>query len=71
MTDIFKKEYIDLNPVQKELVLKIKTKAEELHSLFSSVDEFDGMIARDKRCTDLAEQKLEESIMWIVKSISY
>ena len=70
MTDIFRKHTKDITIEQRDLILKIKTKAEELYDLYYTVDSFDSTYAKDREQIERAVCKLEESVMWAVKSIS-
>lgn len=63
--DTFRKEYTPLTDAQKEMVLKIKQKADELEALFDEVNTPN--IGRE---IALAKTKLEESIMWAVKGVT-
>lgn len=63
--DKFRKEYKQLTDSQKESMLKIKNKAEELDLLFDEIN--DPTMGRE---IALAKTKLEESIMWAVKGIT-
>ncbi len=67
MTDTFRKEYKELSAEVKDDMFVFKSKAEAL------LHEFDSANLReetDKRCMALAKTKLEESIMWAIKSIT-
>jgi hypothetical protein len=70
MTDIFKKHTKDITIEQRDLILKIKTKAEELYDLYYTVDSMSCTYAKDREQIERAVCKLEESVMWAVKSIS-
>lgn len=58
--DRFRKEYRELNPVNKSVIHAIKEQAEELEKLISL---FSG------REISIALTKLEESVMWATKGI--
>ncbi len=60
MSDVFRKEYKPLSDESKQRMVEIKDKAEELYSL----------IGDGTREMALARTKLEESVMWAVKSIT-
>ena len=63
MEDTFRKVYTPISDEQKERVLAIKTKADELLALFGKSED-----RSDKsRCAALAKTKLEEAVMWAVK----
>jgi len=64
--NIFRSVYRELSDDEKSLLNSIKDKAQELYELFPQTD--DGR-AKDRE-TSLAITKLEESIMWVVKSIT-
>lgn len=63
--NIFRKQYRELSVDEKALIEAIKTKAEELYALYPQTD---GRMAT--RELSLAATKLEESIMWAVKSLT-
>lgn len=63
---VFRPEYRELTPQEKQLVDVIKGQASILHTLITqSVSE-----GADPRCGATAKTKLEESIMWAVKGIT-
>lgn len=59
---IFRKAYRELSDEEKQLVLDIKTKAEELEALLSK--------CQPGRYLSLALTNLEQSVMWVVKHIT-
>lgn len=63
--DTFRKKYRPLTEEQKEMVLKIKSKAEELEKLFD-----DANISDMEREFSLAKYNLEQSVMWAVKGVT-
>jgi hypothetical protein len=65
-TTIFRQSYRALTEDEKSLMSQIKETAQELYELFPKTD--DGR-AKDRE-TSLAVTKLEESVMWAVKSIT-
>lgn len=60
MSDIFRKEYKPLSDAAKQRMADVKNKAQELYDL----------IGDGTREMALARTKLEESVMWAVKSIT-
>lgn len=64
--NIFRSAYRPLLTEEVSLMNNIKEKAFELYKLFPQTD---GGRAKDRE-TSLAITKLEESIMWVVKSIT-
>lgn len=60
--DIFNKNKIEISSVHNALILDIKNKAEELHTIFSCF--------HAPREMALAKIKLEESVMWAVKGVA-
>jgi hypothetical protein len=63
MTDVFRKEYKELDESQKSRINQIKNEAQKLH------ESFDWAIA-DKRMMALAKTNLEQAVMWAIKSIT-
>ena len=61
MNDTFRKEYKPLDDGQKQLMLDIKDKAEELHDLLELVGGREGSVAKTQ---------LETAIMWAVKGVT-
>lgn len=59
---VFRQEYRELTEEEKQRVLDIKTKAEELYELFDA--------STSPREMALAKTKLEESVMWAVKGVT-
>lgn len=59
--DVFRKSYQVLHPTRAELVESIKDKAAHLYGLFEYAN---------NREMSIAKTKLEEAVMWAVKSIS-
>lgn len=68
MEDIFRPEYRELSPEEKQLVDDIKTKAKELYDLIELAST-PGPSATG-RYLALAKTSLEESIMWATKGIT-
>lgn len=75
--DTFRKEYTPLNDRQKELVFQLKSKADELESLFeNSKWELINMEASDKaiqefsRAFALAQTNLQQSLFWAVYGVT-
>jgi hypothetical protein len=66
MNNIFRPEYRELTEEEKTRINEIKNKAQELYELLPVTE--DGRPA--DRETSLAVTKLEESVMWAVKSIT-
>jgi hypothetical protein len=65
MTDVFRKEYKEMDSKTKEAMEEIKNKAQELYNII------DGQIRSDNgREIALAKTNLEQSIMWAVKGIT-
>jgi len=67
MSDTFRKEYKQLDPLQKDSILMIKEKAEELLDTFESLN---ANMSIDARSMALAKTNLEQSVMWAVKAIT-
>jgi len=61
--DVFRKEYKQLNDSQKADINHIKNQAEQLYEIFADTK-------GDARMLSLAVTKLEESVMWAIKSIT-
>ena len=66
MEDTFRKNYGILTQEQKDQVLAVKNKAEELFFLIGKAEDR----SEKSRCLALAKTKLEESIMWAVKGLA-
>jgi hypothetical protein len=62
ITQVFRPQYRNLDQEEGRLINQIKDKAEELYALLSS--------AKSSREQSIAKTKLEESVMWSVKSIT-
>lgn len=60
--DRFRKNYTPVTNDQKDLVLAIKGKAEELEALIQSASSY------DHRLASIALHELEETVMWAVKA---
>ena len=67
MTNTFRKEYRPLSPEAKDDMFAFKSIADNLEHEFHEAGKRD---TTDKRCMQLAIEKLEESIMWSVKAIT-
>lgn len=71
MSDIFRKDYRMLTDLEKSFMSTIKTKANELYAAFEEAGKpgsrEQGMGAREMA---LAKTKLEEAVMWAIKSIT-
>lgn len=65
MSDVFRKEYKALSEEQKNTILSLKSKAEELLNQFELIGVNKSI---DPRSVSLAKTYLEQSIMWIVKA---
>ncbi len=63
--DMFRMEYRELNDKEKLVIADAKGKACGLYATFEM--EVEGA---DPRCQALAKTKLEEAIMWYVKSVT-
>lgn len=77
MTDIFRKEYKQIDKKTEEMLFLIKSEAERLLSLFERCEEDSNEsqydVSKSKICNRymvLAKTNLEQSIMWAVKSIT-
>lgn len=68
MTDVFRKEYVQLTDEQKAQGLAIKLKAEELLELFNKAVPMDERSERS-RCMAVARTNLETTIMWAIKGV--
>lgn len=66
MTDPFKKTYQPLSDAQKTLISDAKDQAAELLEIIEKVEK-----NHDIRAARLSRTKLEESVMWLVKSITW
>ena len=66
MEDTFRKNYGILTQEQKDQVLAVKNKAEELFFLIGKAEDR----SEKSRCLALAKTKLEESIMWAIKGLT-
>lgn len=66
MTNVFRPAYRELSDEEKAKINDIKDKAQELLGLYPV--SADGRAA--DRETSLAITKLEESVMWVVKSLT-
>ena len=64
MTDVFRKEYRQLDEVTKSRIEQIKNDAQKLW------DSFDWAINEDKRMMALAKTNLEQAVMWAIKAIT-
>ena len=62
MSPVFRKEQRHLTADEREQVNSIKQLAEDLHDLIDMLQP-----SRDR---DIAQVKLEESVMWSVKAVS-
>lgn len=60
--DVFRRGYKELSNEQVRLMFEIKLKAEELYAFYDSIEQ--------TRETTLAKTKLEESVMWAIKSLT-
>lgn len=65
--NVFRKAYRPLNDDEKAYLEALKNKAQELYDLISLYREHDVMHSRE---TALAQERLEESIMWAVKDVT-
>lgn len=65
MSDVFRKQYKALSEEQKNTILSLKSKAEELLNQFELIGVNKSI---DPRPVALAKTYLEQSIMWIVKA---
>lgn len=86
MSDVFRKQYRELNPDQLQALKNIKERAEKLFSSFEHDDTRTlqyhvavenpiesgsfFFIRADPRMMALAKTKLEEAVMWATKAIS-
>lgn len=66
MTDPFRKTYQPLSDAQKILISDAKDQAGELLEIIEKVEK-----QHDVRSARLAKTKLEESVMWLVKAITW
>ena len=64
VNDIFRKDYKSISDDQKNLILEIKTRAEDLYR------QYEKDVSFSPREMALAKTKLEESVMWAVKSLT-
>ena len=62
MSPVFRKEQRHLTADEREQVNSIKQLAEDLHDLIDMLP--------PSRARDIAQVKLEESVMWSVKAVS-
>jgi hypothetical protein len=62
MADIFRKEYRELTREDKEAMHQVKSKADDLNNFLLTLT--------PTRETSIAKTKLEEAVMWAVKSIT-
>ena len=62
MSPVFRKEQRHLNADERQQVNSIKQLAEDLHDLIDMLP--------PSRARDIAQVKLEESVMWSVKAVS-
>jgi hypothetical protein len=62
MSPVFRKEQRHLTADERQQVNSIKQLAEDLHDLIDMLP--------PSRARDIAQVKLEESVMWAVKAIS-
>lgn len=70
MSDVFHKGGYPITSGAIEFIEQVKTKAEELHVLFSKRPGCDpSSIFPDCRESAIAKTKLEEAVMWFVKGI--
>ncbi len=70
---VFRKVYRELSDEEKAKVESVKDAAETLYALFAPViiDDGKGLAGKsDSREMSLARTKLEESVMWAVKSLT-
>lgn len=66
--DIFRKEFGTLTEEQKANVYKVKCKAEELYDMLNKLPH--GQVIEPRNMA-IARTKLEEVVMWAVKSITF
>ena len=66
MDDVFRKHYGTLTDEQKNQMLVVKEKAEELLNLIGKGEDR----SEKSRCLALAKTNLEVAIMWAVKGIT-
>lgn len=65
MTDVFRKEYVNLSDEVKAKIASIKDKAQWLY------DEIEADITgSDQRMRALAKTNLEQAVMWAIKAIT-
>lgn len=69
MADTFRKEYTPLDDEQKEQMLAIKNKAEELEALFNAIAP-EGERSERSRLKAIANTQLELTIMVAVKAVT-
>lgn len=67
MSDVFRVEYKELTPKQKDQIKDIKLTAEILHNYMESVKTEDG---KGNRHIAIAQTNLEQAVMWAVKGAS-
>jgi hypothetical protein len=69
--DTYRKEYRPLTDKEKQLMEKIKIRAEKLEVLFDKVNTNRNEIpSASGREIALAKTKLEEAIMWAIKGLT-
>lgn len=67
--DTFRKEYTPLEDEQKQQMVAIKDKAQELLDLFNQAVPTEERSERS-RCMAVARTNLEQTVMWAVKGIT-
>jgi len=73
MSDVFHKNYNpNLSEEQKNLIVEIKNKAEELYALLEKADPVKAQFTPNLRAhrVNMAMNRLEECVMWVVKGIT-
>lgn len=67
--DIFRKEYKELTPEQKDLMNRVKEKAKELYDLYEEAAP-EGERSDRARYINIGRTELEDSVMHVVKGIT-
>ena len=62
MSSVFRKEQRHLSPAERQQVNEIKQLAQDLHDIIDMLP--------TSRARDIAQTKLEECVMWSVRTIS-